>query len=158
MNETVQKTFYAAVGAPVAVTRTGRERLQELRDRINETTEGATADARQLFEEWAIEGEKFLSTLGERNELDQIQGQVHKLREQLEEMLAAWRESFRPADEKQSVKVESPDKSEAKTKKPADKKAPSSKTAAKKPAAKSTAKATSTKASAKKADKDNEAA
>ena len=81
--------------------------------------------------------EEFVEDMGAKMDFDQIQEQVGKLREQLDDMLSNWRSSFRPATEK----VE-PVKPAAKTT-PAAKKTTTATTkktttAAKKPAAKKT--------------------
>jgi hypothetical protein len=72
--------------------------------------------------------EEFVEDMGAKMDFDQIQEQVGKLREQLDDMLSNWRASFRPTTEKPE-----PVKAAAK---PAAKKTA---TAAKKPAAKKTA-------------------
>jgi len=139
-----KKAFYAAVGAPmVTMKRTGdalKELSDKLTDRVGELSDKFTGDARKEFDLWADEGEKLVSKVSEqkvvedlsaRVDLDEIQERVGKLRDQLEDILSSWRESFAPGDEveKPVVKVE---------KKPAAKKPAAKTAAAKKPAAKKT--------------------
>ena len=143
-----KKAFYAAVGAPmVTMKRTGdalKELSEKLTDRVGELNDKFTGDARKEFDLWADEGEKLVNKVSEqkvvedlsaRVDLDEIQERVGKLRDQLEDILSSWRESFAPGDEveKPVVKVE---------KKPAAKKPAPKTAAAKKPAAKKTTAAT----------------
>lgn len=140
-----KKYLYAAVGAPVAVAKVASERAGELRDKLTSNARDLTREAQKQFDEWATEGEKLISRLSEgkvvdelaaKVDFDQMQEQVSRLRDQLEDMLNTWRANFRPE------KAEAP-KAEAAAEKPAAKKAaPAKKPAAKKPAAK---KATATK-------------
>ncbi len=138
-----KKALYAAVGAPmVAMKRAGdalKELSEKLTDRVGDMGEKLTGDARKEFELWAEEGEKLVSKISEqkvvedlsaRVDLDEIQERVGKLRDQLEDILSSWRESFSPGEvvEKPVVEVAA--------KKPAAKKPAAKKPAAKKPATK----------------------
>ena len=124
---TAQRTAHAAVGAPVVAGR----KLADLSGRLAKT-------ARDEFETWADEGEKVatqlrdrkvLTELRERVDFDQIQGRVEKLRDQLEDVLSKWRESFMPQSD-EAIPPTAPVAA-----KPAAKKPP-----AKKPAAKAASK------------------
>jgi polyhydroxyalkanoate synthesis regulator phasin len=147
--ETSKKVLFAAVGAPVVAARKLSERVTEMSGKFSE-------DLSKEYDLWAKEGEKvvtkvtdrqaveeFVEDLGAKMDFDQIQEQVGKLREQLDDMLSNWRSSFRPATEKvEPVKAAATPAAKpaaAKTttaaKKPAAKKTT---TAAKKPAAKKT--------------------
>ncbi len=130
--DTTKKVLYAAVGVPVVTAR-------KLSERVNEMSEKLTKD----YDVWAKEGEKvvtkvtdrtmvedFVEDIGAKMDFDQIQEQVGKLREQLDDMLSNWRSSFRPVGEK-----EAPAKATTAAKKPVAK----ATTAAKKPVAKTTA-------------------
>lgn len=130
-----KKAAYALIGAPVWAAK-----------KITEMTADVGDVTRREFEVWVKEGEKLakklsdakmVEELGERMDLDQIQDQVEKLRDQLEGVLGNWRDSFRtevaPAA-KPAAKAPATRKPAAK--KPAAKKAPAKKPAAKKPAAK----------------------
>lgn len=153
--ETSKKALYAAVGAPVVAARKMSERVSELTGKLSE-------DLSKEYEIWAKEGEKvvhkmtdrkmveeFVEDVSARMDFDQIQEQVGKLREQLEDMLSNWRSSFRPTTPKaEAPKAEAP-KAEAPkavakpaakpaAKKPAARKPAAKSTAAKKPAAKAT--------------------
>ncbi|MDF1596081.1 MAG: hypothetical protein P1T08_08295 [Acidimicrobiia bacterium] len=169
-----KKAFYAAVGAPlVGLKRTG-DALKDLSDKLTErfgdVSEKLTDDARKEFDLWADEGEKLIGKISEqkvvedlsaRVDLDEIQERVGKLRDQLEDILTSWRESFSPGETIEKPVIEVEKKPAAKTaaarkpaaktapaRKPAAKKAPATKPAAKKPAAaakKPTVKATAAK-------------
>src|SRR3990170_1433986 len=148
-----KNVLYATVGAPVVAARKVGEGVTVLRTKISEGTSGYGEAAEKAIDSWAVEGEKVVARVtdgkvGEdisaKVDLDQGKEQVSKLRDQLEDMLATWRTSFRP--EKVAEKVE-PAPAEAPAK-PATK-APAKKPAAGKPAAKTSA----TKASAAKTSK-----
>jgi hypothetical protein len=145
--------LYAAVGAPVVAARKVGDKVGDLRSKLSEEATGYTQLAEKTIDNWAEEGEKIVSRVSDgkvvdeitaKVDLDQAKEQVSKLRDQLEDMLATWRTSFRP--EKVAEKVE-PAPAEAPAK-PATK-APAKKPAAGKPAAKTSA----TKASAAKTSK-----
>ena len=128
--DTTKKVLFAAVGAPVVAARKLSERVTDMGGKLSE-------DLTKEYDLWAKEGEKvvtkvtdrkaveeFVEDMGAKMDFDQIQEQVGKLREQLDDMLSNWRSSFRPATEKvEPVKA---------AVKPAAKKTT---TAAKKPAA-----------------------
>ena len=160
-----KKAFYAAVGAPLVTMKRAGDALKEvsdkLTDRFGDMSDKLSEDARNEFDLWADEGEKLVSKLSEqkvvedltaRVDLEDIQERVGKLRDQLEDILASWRESFSPSDtvEKLAVEVEKKPVAKPAAKKPAVKTAPAKKPAAKKPATKTTAKAAATKPAAKK--------
>jgi hypothetical protein len=170
---TGKNVLYAAVGAPVVAARKVAEAVTELRSSLNKEADtlGKTANKRVAL--WANEGEKLVSKITDAKmvdeltskvDFDQVSTQVSKLRDQLEDMLATWRASFRP-EKLPTVKVEASPagvKVEAKktvSRKPV-KKAASQKAVAKKAPAKAkksparstaTAKVTSKSPSAKKA-------
>ena len=170
---TGKNVLYAAVGAPVVAARKVAEAVTELRSSLNKEADtlGKTANKRVAL--WANEGEKLVNKITDAKmvdeltskvDFDQVSTQVSKLRDQLEDMLATWRASFRP-EKLPTVKVEASTagvKVEAKktvARKPV-KKAASQKAVAKKAPAKAkkspakrtaTAKVTSKSPSAKKA-------
>lgn len=124
---TSKKTAYAVMGAPVVASR----RIADYAGKVGKSIQ-------KEFEAWVAEGErlsgelregKVVSDIKERVDFDQLQGRVEKLKDQLEDVLTNWRETFMPGGDK--AEVEKPKA----TKKPAAKK-PAAKTAAKKPAAK----------------------
>jgi hypothetical protein len=90
----LRKAAYTVVGAPVVAGR-----------RIAETT-GRVADTlRKELDEWADEGERMTARLRERPvveelkervDFEHLQGRVERLRDQLEDVLANWREGFTP--------------------------------------------------------------
>jgi hypothetical protein len=129
----------------VAARKVGAK-ANDLSTRLSDKASGYGASFEKAVDGWAVEGEKVVGRIGDgkvvdeitsKVDLDQAKEQVGKLRDQLEDMLATWRSSFRPE------KADTPEKAAAKpaTKKPA----------ARKPAAKSTS--GSTKASAAKTTK-----
>lgn len=139
-----RNVLYAAVGAPVVAARKVSDQVSTLKGRFSEETTNYTKVANKTIDEWATEGEKVVSGIREgkvveeisqKVDLDQAKEQVSKLRDQLEDMLATWRQSFRPEKD-----------DEAASEKPADGAAasrPAPKTTAKKPAAKKPASKTS---------------
>ena len=137
-----RKAAYALIGAPVWAAK-----------RLAEFTSDLGDVSRREMQEWIKEGERItkrlsdnnvVEELSERVDLDQIQDQVERLRDQLETVLGNWRESFRPekpATKKTAAKkpaVKKPGAKKPAAKKPATKKPAAKKTAAKKPAAKKT--------------------
>lgn len=152
-----KKYLYAAVGAQVAVAKSAQTKLEELMSTMNENATTASSDVRSRIDIWADEGEKFLSQVTDTKAIDEITSkvdfdqmstQVHKLRDQLEDIVSTWRANFRP-ESKMAVTVTVSD-SEPVASTPAA--AAATTTTAKQPAAKATAaKATTTKtATAKK--------
>jgi hypothetical protein len=148
---TGKNVLYAAVGAPVVAARKVAEAVTELRSSLNKEADtlGKTANKRVAL--WANEGEKLVNKITDAKmvdeltskvDFDQVSTQVSKLRDQLEDMLATWRASFRP-EKLPTVKVEAS---------PAGVKLETKKSVAKKPAQKrASKKAASQKAAAKKA-------
>jgi hypothetical protein len=141
-----KSVLYAAVGAPVVAARKVGEKVNDLRVKMSDEATGYTRTAEKAIDSWAVEGEKIVGRvtdgkvvdeLAAKVDLDQAKEQVGKLRDQLEDMLATWRTSFRP--EKATEKTEL-----------TEVKAPAKKPAARKPAAKT---AKTTKASAAKTTK-----
>ena len=127
-----RKAAYALIGAPVWAAK----RLADLTSDLGDIS-------RREMQEWIKEGEritkklsdkKVVEELSERVDLDQIQDQVERLRDQLESVLSNWRDSFRPEAKKPAAKK--PAARKPATKKPAAKKPAAKKTAAKKPAPK----------------------
>jgi cell division septation protein DedD len=130
------KAMYAMVGAPVVLGR-----------KVKDLSMKMTDNAKDQYEEFAKEGKKVSKEIRERNvveeishrvDLEQIQGRVEKLRDQLEGALENWRESFNPSPTKPAPAAKPATRSTAKkapARKPAARKAP-----ARKPATRSTAK------------------
>ncbi|HEX9762925.1 MAG TPA: hypothetical protein VGA97_07495 [Acidimicrobiia bacterium] len=137
-----KSVMYAAVGAPVVVARKVGDQMSTLKGKLDKETANYGKAAEKAVRAWAAEGEKVVNKISEgkvveeissKVDLDQAKVQVTKLRDQLEDMLATWRTSFRP--EKAPVTPASP---------PAPKKpAAKATTAAKKPVAKKPAAKTS---------------
>ncbi len=142
-----KKYLYAAVGAPVAVAKVATERVNDLRDKLTSNALDLSREAQKQFDEWAAEGEKIITRLSEgkvvdelaaKVDFDQMQEQVSKLRDQLEDMLNTWRANFRPEAEAPKPAAKKPAAKKPAAKKPAAKKPAAKKPAAKKPAAKKT--------------------
>ncbi len=103
--------FYAAVGAPVVATR-------KLTDTLTELSTKFAGDFRKEYGTWATEGEKVVGRIADqklvedftsRVDVDNISEQVGKLRGQLEDLVATWRQNFnpeKPVEAAQAVKVE----------------------------------------------------
>lgn len=110
----VEKAFYAAVGAPVASARRMGEQVDVMRTRLSKEASSMGKSAAKRFDAWAVEGEKLIGKLTDakvvddiaaRVDFDQVSTQVNKLRDQLEDLLATWRSSFRP-EKLPTVKIE----------------------------------------------------
>jgi hypothetical protein len=155
------KAMYAAIGAPVVYGR----KLRDYGDKLAGYSDKLSEQAQTAFSEWAKEGEKVAKQLQEgkvgfrpvveeiqsRVDLEKVQDRVEKLRDQLEDALMSWRESFSPAAHKDAgnggaVKAAA----KAPVAKAPVKKAPAAKAPAKKaPARKAPAKAATRKPAAK---------
>jgi len=148
--ETSKKMLYAAVGAPVVTARRVTERITDVTGKVHDLRDRMNEELSKELDSWASEGEKLIERVREREgveelvddlagrvDLDQIQEQVGKLREHLDDILQSWRNSFRPTSTTpQKIEVvEEPSPKPAAAKKPATAKAPAAKKApAKKPA------------------------
>ncbi|MEE8405689.1 MAG: hypothetical protein V3S32_00905 [Acidimicrobiia bacterium] len=159
-----KSVLYAAVGAPVVAARKVGDRFGVIKDRVGEEKATRSKAAEAAIESWAAEGEKVITRVSEgkvveeissKVDLDQAKEQVSKLRDQLEDMLATWRTSFRPekANGKSDVKEgEKEGEKTPSTKKPATAKT-ASKPAAKTPTAKTTKSSTAAKTSSTETEK-----
>jgi hypothetical protein len=149
ITETSKKVLYAAVGAPVVTARKISERITGASDKVGDLRDRVSEELTKELNAWAQEGEKLISKIREREgveefvedltdrvDLDQIQEQVGRLREHLDEMLQSWRSSFKPATPEKIEVVEEPAATKPAATKPAAKKPAATKPAAKKPAAK----------------------
>lgn len=92
-----KKAAYAMVGAPVVAGK-----------RVADVAGKGWKTLRKEFEAWVAEGErlsgevrdgKVATEIKERVDFDQLQGRVEKLKDQLEDVLTNWRESFKPGEE-----------------------------------------------------------
>jgi hypothetical protein len=149
-----KNVLYAAVGAPVVAARKVTDRVSELKGRVSKETANYGEVANKAIDGWASEGEKVVAgirdgrvveEISQKVDFDQAKEQVSKLRDQLEDMLATWRQSFRPENAEEKVEQTAPAKPA--TQKPAAKKPAAKKPAAKKSAAKTTKSSTATKKS-----------
>jgi len=163
-----KNVLYAAVGAPVVAARKVGSRATDISTKISEQTSEYTEGFEKAIDGWAIEGEKVVGRISEgkvideitaKVDLDQAKEQVSKLRDQLEDMLATWRTSFRPEKAETQVKPEASAKEasakeasakEASAKEASAKEASAKEASAKKPANKApAAKTTATTSTAK---------
>jgi hypothetical protein len=150
-----KQALYAAVGAPIATARQLSSRLETLRSQLEKRSEGLSRSAAEQIEIWADEGRQVVSRVSDgkmvdeiaaKVDFDQAREQVTRLRDQLEDMLATWRTSFRPVEEAAQQAARSTagviEGAAEKVEEAAEKvdaaaeKAPAGKPAAKKPAAK----------------------
>ena len=140
-----KKVLYAAVGAPVVVARKVSDQVSTLSGRVHEGRANYTKAAEKTIDSWATKGEKFVNRVSEgkvaeeissKVDLDQAKEQVSKLRDQLEDMLATWRTSFRPEKAEEVKEAAKPPAKKPSAKSTAAKKPAAKKQAAKKPAAK----------------------
>ncbi len=132
-----KKTAYAVMGAPVVAGR----RIADYAGKVGKTMQ-------KEFDAWVAEGErlsgelreaKLVSEIKERVDFDQLQDRVEKLKDQLEDVLTNWRETFTPGGDTEEIeepKVAEKPAAQKPAAKPAAKKAATKKPAAKKPAAK----------------------
>ena len=99
-----KKAAYAVMGAPVVAGK-----------RIGELSGKWRHDARREFEKWVTEGErvtadlrhgKVVEDIKEKVDFDNLQGRVEKLRDQLEDVLANWRATFKPDKADKAVSTE----------------------------------------------------
>lgn len=126
--ELATKAVYAAIGAPVVVTR----QLRGYGDKLAVYSEKVAEAGKAQVEVYATEGEKLTKKLqgntvvGEiqsRVDLDKVTDRVEKLRDQLEAAMQSWRESFTPGETKTPAKkVEVETDTAPKTPKPAARK------------------------------------
>jgi hypothetical protein len=84
-----KKTVYALLGAPVTVAR----RVAGVSGRLSE-------EARKELDAWVREGEAMTKRLADRDlvetlSVEQVQARLEKIREQLEEVVAGWRQLLR---------------------------------------------------------------
>ena len=120
---TSKKAAYAVMGAPVVAGR----RIAGYAGKVGKSLQ-------KEFEAWVAEGErlsgevsegKVVTEIKERVDFEQLQGRVEKLKDQLEDVLANWRETFRPydetADSAKKVIAKKPAVKAATMEKPADK-------------------------------------
>jgi hypothetical protein len=151
-----KSVLYAAVGAPVVAARKVGDRFGVMKDRVGEEKATRSKAAEAAIESWAVEGEKVITRVSEgkvveeissKVDLDQAKEQVSKLRDQLEDMLATWRTSFRPEKGNGKTDVKEGEKEDEKT--PSTKKSATAKTAGKPAAKTSAAKTTKSSTAAK---------
>ena len=108
--DTSKKAAFAVMGAPVVAGR-------RIADYAGKVGKGLQKE----LEAWVTEGErlsgemrdgKVVTEIKERVDLDQLQGRVEKLKDQLEDVLTNWRETFKPGEDKATA--DKPDAAKAK--------------------------------------------
>lgn len=97
--ETAQRMFYAAVGAPVVFGQKAREFGTALFAESFEDFESAGREFTAYLQDNKVVGQ-----IQESVDVDQFQDKVDALRDQLESLLASWRDQFDARSE--SVKIE----------------------------------------------------
>lgn len=127
--ETAERMFYAAVGAPVVFGQKAREFGKAL---FSESFEDLESAGREFAA--SLQDNKVVGQLQESVDVEQFQDKVDTLREQLESLLASWRDQFDAKSQPVTIEV--------------DEDAPKKTTAAKKTT--TTKKTTKSTASAKK--------
>jgi hypothetical protein len=137
---TGKKAAYAAVGAPVVAGRRVADYAGKVRKSLQKEFEIWVAEGERLSGE-VSEG-KVVSEIKERVDFENLQGRVEKLKDQLEEVLTNWKETFKPGEDNPEA-AETEAAAETKTAK---------KSAAKKPAAKKATAAPKAEAEAKSED------
>ena len=154
-----KSVLYAAVGAPVVAARKLTDQVNEIKGRVSKETADYTKVANKAIDEWAVEGEKVVSgirdgkvveEISQKVDLDQAKEQVSKLRDQLEDMLDTWRQSFRPEKAEangSTTKSETKATPKPAARKPAAKQPATKTSAAKKTTAKSGTSSTAAKTS-----------
>ncbi len=158
-----KSVLYATVGAPVVAARRMGEGVTVLRTKITDGATEYSKVAEKAIDSWAVEGQKVVDRISDGKVVDEITAkvdldgakeQVSKLRDQLEDILATWRQSFRPekaADKATEVKAAPSAATKAPAKKPAAKNTP--KASAAKTTRSTAAKTSSAKSESAKADK-----
>ena len=109
--ETAQRMFYAAVGAPVIIGQKAREFGLAV---FNESFEDFESAGREFAT--YLQDNKVVEQIQESVDVEQFQEKVDSLREQLESLLVSWRDQFDVKSEsvKIEVEVEEPTASTAK--------------------------------------------
>ena len=149
------KALYATVGGPVLTAKRVNEKFADITARLRDIN--LSDGLKKEFDAWAAEGEKLVDRLGDQPVIEEwtaklddikVPEGVSKLRGQLDDMVANWRDTFRPTTEVPAEETPKPTPKKATATKAATAKKPAAKkaTAAKKPAAKKT----TTKATSKK--------
>ena len=95
--ETGKKAAYAIVGAPVVAGK-----------RVADYAGRGWKTLQKEIEAWVTEGErlsgelregKVVTEIKERVDFEHLQGRVEKLKDQLEDVLTSWRDSFKPGSD-----------------------------------------------------------
>jgi gas vesicle protein len=116
-SDSSKKAAFAVMGAPVVAGR-------RIADYAGKVGKGLQKE----LDAWITEGErlsgelregKVVTEIKERVDIDQLQGRVEKLKDQLEDVLTNWRETFKPGEAE--VEAEQPAAKPATKKKAAPK-------------------------------------
>ena len=112
--ETAERVFYAAVGAPVLIGQKAREFGMAV---LNESFEDFEAAGREFAA--YLQENKVVEQIQDSVDVEQFQEKVDQLRDQLESLLVSWRDQFDVKSESVKIEVEAeeeePNKSTAKT-------------------------------------------
>lgn len=93
---TLRKSAYVAVGAPVHLAKVLRERISSAREAIDQTRDRLSDEAAEAFDQWVDEGERLMSSLTEdfRERREDIEHRVERGRADLERRLEHGREEI----------------------------------------------------------------
>jgi predicted flap endonuclease-1-like 5' DNA nuclease len=85
--DTLKRSAYAAVGAPVSLVNMLRERVAAAREAIEEARGRVSEEMTEAFERWAEEGEQLISSLTEdvQHRRQDIEERIDQGREELED-------------------------------------------------------------------------
>jgi hypothetical protein len=99
--ETAERMFYAAVGAPVVFGQKARDFGKAL---FNESFEDFESAGREFAA--YLQDNKVVGQIQESVDVEQFQDKVEALREQLESLLASWRDQFDAKSEAVTIEVD----------------------------------------------------
>ena len=99
--ETAERMFYAAVGAPVLIGQKAREFGMAM---FNETFEDFETAGREFAT--YVHDSKVVEQIQDSVDVEQFQEKVDSLREQLESLLVSWRDQFDVKSESVKIEVE----------------------------------------------------
>jgi hypothetical protein len=99
--ETAERMFYAAVGAPVVFGQKARDFGKAL---FSESFEDLESAGREFAAH--LQDNKVVEQIQESVDVEQFQDKVEALREQLESLLASWRDQFDARSEPVTIEVD----------------------------------------------------
>jgi len=109
-----RKAAYAVAGAPVVVGRRLASYGGKMGDGLRHDIEASIDEGEKLAAR--LRDRRVVEEIRERMDVDHLQDRVERLRDQLEDVLAHWRENFRPHEDESPATAppaESPEPGEA---------------------------------------------